>query len=118
MAGSPLGVGVIVNIHGPELIAPKGLTQKSHSFLLEEHRAFGIQPDEHDEDGHQPGKDGQHDDQGGHDVHYSLVNQIIIIVGAMFAYKLPVTFLPVFQTMNGPFNDCALHVTKDWFFST
>jgi hypothetical protein len=49
--GSPLGIGTVVHIHGPELIAPEGLAQESNPLLSEEDRPSGIQPDEYKEEG-------------------------------------------------------------------
>lgn len=113
--GSAPAIGVIIDIHGPEFIAPEVPAEKSHTFLFEENRAFGIEPDEHHENGHQPWENGENDDQREDNIDYPFQHQIVIIIGAILSNKFPVPFLPIFRTTNGSVDDCTLHVTKDWF---
>jgi hypothetical protein len=48
--GSPTGISKVVDVHGPELIAPKGLAKKAHSLLTEEDRSFRIELDQQKDD--------------------------------------------------------------------
>jgi hypothetical protein len=112
---SPPGVGILVQLHGSELIASEGPTQESHSFLAEEDGSFGVQLDEEHEDGEKPGKNEQNNGQGSNNIHYSFVYQIIITIIPIGPDEGPGSLFPVIRIIDGRINNGTLHVTKDWF---
>jgi hypothetical protein len=66
---SAVSVGIVVDMHGSEFIAPESLAKKSYSFLPKENWAFGVQSNEQYYDGYEPGENEQHYNQGGEHIH-------------------------------------------------
>src|ERR1051326_898853 len=54
--GGSDGIGIVIDIHGPELVAPEGLAQETNPFLFEEYGAFRIQLNQHAQYRKQPWK--------------------------------------------------------------